>query len=51
MSLTVFMIHPIELLVLVGCWLAGAALIVALFLFNRRRLLAAEVSERGADHS
>lgn len=39
MSLTVFMISPATLLMLVGFWLTGAAIIVSLFLLNRRRLL------------
>ena len=42
MSLTVFMISPATLLMLVTFWFTGAALIVSLFLLNRRRLLRAE---------
>lgn len=38
MQLTVFMVPSSTLFVLVSCWLTGAALIVTLFMLNRRRL-------------
>ncbi|HEY0134511.1 MAG TPA: hypothetical protein VGB85_10535 [Nannocystis sp.] len=45
MYLTVFMVPPSTLLTLLACWMTGAAIILGLFMLNRRRLLREHASE------